>query len=247
MVLGDDIASIVAAITGTGAKTASDRAARSDQDLLSLIKAIGATFPVVCRLMAAQDECDGIHEYVRDHAAAAGALLDCNESFAECLRQFPVADDLPFLPDLAQFEWARERALAASAVTVGRIVPIDIDHDDALDLALTLDHSLSLVESPWPVDEIWDADHLADGPRPVVAASAQMTRLLVFRSDPTVTSVRLGEAPMAFVRAIGGGASLRSAIEIALRVDEQFDAIITLRSLLDRGLVTGLMRLESRT
>jgi hypothetical protein len=204
MVIGDELASIVAAITATGAKTASDRAARSDQDLLSLIKAIGATFPVVCRLMAAQDECDGIHEYVRDHAAAAGALLDCNESFAECLRQFPVADDLPFLPDLAQFEWARERALAAPAVTVGRIVPTDIEHDDALDLTLALDHSLSLVESPWPVDEIWEADHLGGGSRPVVAT--QMTRLLVFRSDLTVTSVRLGEAPMAFVGAIGGSA-----------------------------------------
>lgn len=68
------------------------------------------TFPVVCRLVDDRADCDAIHEYVRDNAAIAGALLDCGESFSRCLEQFSAADGLPFLPDLARFEWELERA-----------------------------------------------------------------------------------------------------------------------------------------
>jgi hypothetical protein len=247
IVLGNDAASIIAAVTGIAAAMASHPAAHSDRDLLALIKAIRATFPVVCRLMAGRAECDAIHEYVRDHAAAAGVLLDCGESLSRCLKQFPVADDLPFLSDLAQFEWARARALRAPALTVDQMVPSGIGHGDILDLSFALHPSLSLIESPWPVDEIWKAGQLADGPCPAITASAQMTRLLVFRSGQTAASIRLARAPMSFMQAIGCGGSLRSAIEVALRADGEFDVFTILRSLLDRGLVIDLVPAKPRT
>src|SRR5205807_3480169 len=87
----------IAAIAGVGTERVLP-VIRSDHDLMSLIKAIRMSFPVVCRLMNDRSDCDAIHEYVRDNAAIAGALLDCGESFPRCLEQFPAADIAPFCP-----------------------------------------------------------------------------------------------------------------------------------------------------
>jgi hypothetical protein len=87
---------------------------------MSLIKAIWASLPALCRLMNDRSDCNAHHEYVRDHAAMTGELLDCGESFPRRLERFPAAGDLPFLPDLARFEWSRERI--GVACRIGNLV-----------------------------------------------------------------------------------------------------------------------------
>jgi hypothetical protein len=246
MVLGNDSASIVAAIQGVGTVPGRHPTTRSDQDLLALIKAIRATFPVVCRLMDDRADYDAIHEYVRNKAGVAGVLLDCGESFAHCLEQFPAADDLPFLSDLARFEWVLERATRAPE-PANRAALSNIRDGDVLDVTFALHPSLLLLETTWPIDDIWEAARSTLGPMPAIAASPQMTRLLVFRSGPTAASTRLGAAQMSFLQAIGDRTSLPGAIEIALRVDDWFDPLIMLRDLFDKGLVVGIVPANPRS
>jgi hypothetical protein len=244
MVLGNDSASIVAAIQGVGNVTTRPTA-RSDQDLLALIKAIRVTFPVVCRLMDDRAEYGAIHEYVRNTAGVAGVLLDCGESFSHCLEQFPAADDLPFLPDLARFEWVLERARRAPE-PANRAALSSIHDGDVLDVTFALHPSLLLLETTWPIDDIWEAARHTDGPMPAIAASPQMTRLLIFRAGSAAVSTRLGAAQMSFLQAIGDGTSLPGAIEIAFRVDDWFDPLIMLRDLFDKGLVVGIVPANPR-
>jgi hypothetical protein len=240
LVLGNDNASIIAAIAGVGTERVLP-VIRSDHDLMSLIKAIRMSFPVVCRLMNDRSDCDAIHEYVRDNAAIAGALLDCGESFPRCLEQFPAADSAPFLPDLARLEWARERALGMPQLAFDRLTSNDIWGGHILDASVAFHPSFSLIETMWPIDDLWEAGQTAGSPWPAIPALTRMIGILVFRHDATVVSMRLVGAYTPFLRALSCGGSVRNAASIARRVDDRFDPLIVLGDLVERGLAMKII------
>jgi len=191
--------------------------------------------------MNGRSDCDAIHEYVRDNAALAGALLDCGESFPRCLEQFPAVDALPYLPDLARFEWAREVALGAPQLAIDRSAPRNIGEADTLDACVAFHPSLSFIETMWPIDDIWEAGRTAGGRLPAISATTRTIRVLVFRRGATAGSMRLTHARMSFMQALRCGNSVRDAAALALRADDRFDPLIILGDLFKRGLIVELI------
>ncbi len=124
------------------------------------------------------------------------------------------------------------------------VVPLDtralqsLEAADAPRLRFAFDPSLTLLESPWPIDHIWQANRPDSGDATVDLAAGG-ARLEVRRSGEDVILRSLDPAPWAFRSALAEGRALETAAATALALDPGFDLAAALRSLVDDGVVTA--------
>jgi hypothetical protein len=209
--------------------------------LTTLTSALEATFPVICRLVDRRFFAYAADTYVRAHPPAGPCLFEYGDSFPDFLAAFPPCRDLAYLPDVARLEWAMSAALHAPDVDA--MDPACLAHVAAEDmprLTFSVDPSVSLLASPWPVDRIWRANQDEDGASggPVDLASGGV-RLEVRRAGDVATVRALTPADHALRTALARGRTLEDAAAEALAVDPQFDLTVALHALLDERIFTG--------
>ena len=100
-------------------------------------------------------------------------LGEFGDSFSEFLAGFPACAQLPYLPDVARLEWALHAAQhAEDAVPLDLRQLAEIPPETVPRLVFTLDPSLTLLASPWPIDRIWDANQPGAAPDTLVDLAA---------------------------------------------------------------------------
>jgi Putative DNA-binding domain len=212
----------------------------------SLTGALRATFPVVHRLVG-----DGFfryvaHEFIAAHPPSRPCLVQYGESLGTFLETFPACRDVPYVADVARLEWLMSRAAHADDAT-----PLDLGALRSLDprdldgLTLRFEPSLALLDSRWPVDEIWRANQPAADPDATVDAGTGPVTLEIRRLGDDVVMRRLVPAHHAFRRALLDGHALASAATAALGLDHDFDLARALRELFDESVLIGF-RVTSR-
>lgn len=239
-VLGGDAGEIVAAIRGDGLDPAARLGIYRNHAALTFGDAVKAAFPVVCRLVDERFFAYAAHEYLRAHPPHARCLVDYGADFAEFLAAFEPCRDLPYLPDVARFEWAlhiaatirEERPLPADALAA---VPVE----DAAYVALRLQPSVSYVESPWPVDLIWQANREEEVTAVDLAGGG--AALEIRRAGGAVIRRRLDRGTFVFRTALADGLVLAAAMEAATLVDAAFDLTTALRLIFAEELAFGFV------
>ena len=76
--------------------------------------ALGATYPVVRRLVGTPFFDAAVDAYVEAHPSRSGDLNEYGATFGEFLGGYEPASDLPYLPDVARLEWAIDEANRAA-------------------------------------------------------------------------------------------------------------------------------------
>src|SRR6516162_8827070 len=104
-VLGGDTAEIVAAIRGDGLDPAARIGTYRNHFFATLGGLLQRTFPVVCRLVDERFFAYAAHEYVRQHPPRSRCLVEYGADFADFLADFAPCKSLPYLADVARFEW----------------------------------------------------------------------------------------------------------------------------------------------
>ena len=203
--------------------------------LLTLTEALKATFPVVCRLVDERFFCYAAHEYIAENLPSRPCLVEYGESFPDFLATFPACRELVYLADVARLEWAINLALHAEGA-----IPSDRSILCTSDPALTLDPSLHLVASQWPIERIWRANQPDRDNDEVISLDAGGARLLVFRRGDRVVITGIEESAHAFLHAIVRGARLAEATIAGRRVAPAFDSTATLDFLFEEGLIVGV-------
>jgi Putative DNA-binding domain len=205
----------------------------------TLTDALKATFPVVCRLVDERFFGYAADRYIRWQPPTGACLFEYGESFPDFLATFSPCAELPYLPDVARLEWAMH--MAEHAVDV-RGLDIDVlsrlDPTDAACLRFGFDPSLTLLQSAWPIDDIWRANQDAAVPR--VSLHGGGRRLEVRRRGEDVVCRRLEPAPWIFRSALVRGRTLEEAATVALALDPDFDLAGAVRVLLTEGLLTDV-------
>src|SRR5262244_3431715 len=155
-VLGGDTGEIVAAIQGDGLDPAARVGIYRHHAFATLGDALQSTFPVVCRLVDRRFFAYAAHEYLREHPPHSRCLVEYGADFADFLANFEPCKALPYLADVARFEWALN---IAASVREAAPLPLqalaEVPTNKAAYLVLRLQPSLSYVISPWPIDAIW--------------------------------------------------------------------------------------------
>ena len=204
----------------------------------TLTAALGATYPVTCRLVDRRFFAYAADGYIRANPPAGPCLFEYGAAFPDFLAEFPACADQRFLPDVARLEWAMNAALHAedahpfNAERLAAVPPGDVPR-----LVFRFDPSVSLLASPWPVDQVWRAHQDAAMVEAPVDLGAAGALLEVRRLDGDVVMRRLHPAEHALRHALWRGGTLEAAARAAIDRDAAFDLASGLRDLLDERIL----------
>jgi hypothetical protein len=152
--------------------------------------------------------------YRQEFPSRSGDLHWAGRDFAGFLASHLHGSDYAWLADLARLEWSREQAAVAPVlVSVGadalvRFAPEQLEH-----LVFTLQPSLHLVASDFPVFSIWQANQ-SDDASPVDQSVGAQCGLVRQRAD-TVEVRPVEPFVFSYVSALAAGAPLGDAIAAA--------------------------------
>jgi hypothetical protein len=239
-ILGQDESSIVSAILGDGLEPAQRLAIYRNHYNTSLIEALKATFPVVCRLLDPRFFAYAASEFIKQSPPRQVCLFEYGDDFPDFLALFPPCAKLVYIGDVARLEWLINSALHSCALTAidGR----DLAHLSSADyprLILALQPSLRLIESPWPIDRIWHQNKPGAAGEGMIDLDAGGCRLEIRQRGEDVVFRPLEAGEFALRDSLAKGRNLESSVEAALAQDPLFDTAHGLRRLFAEGLIVG--------
>src|SRR5579863_332129 len=124
----------------------------------TLVNALRLSFPAVQRLVGAEFFEAAAREFIRLRPPRSAYLNDYGADFPGFLARYAPASAVVYLGDVAQLEWAVNRALHASdaaRLDLGRLAALE---QSALSqLSFTAHPALSLLRLEFPADAIWRA------------------------------------------------------------------------------------------
>ena len=206
----------------------------------TLTDALRVAYPVVCRLVG-----DGFFDHVADRFIAASpptspCVFEYGEALPAFLASFDACRTLGYLPDVARLEWAMSRAAYADDAP-----PLDaraltrIPADERADLRFTFHPSLTLVESPWPIDRIWRANQPEADPSLTIDLGAGGVRLEVWRPEDDVVFRALESGVYTLRRELHAGGTLGAAVTAALTRQPDLDLTAALAELFHDDTLTA--------
>jgi hypothetical protein len=185
--------------------------------LTTVIKALRLNFPAVERLVGEEFFAAAAEAFVTQEPPGTAWLDLYGESFPEFLQGFEPAATLVYLADVARLEWRVSRALhAIDAEALNYSKLLNIEPSEQARLRFVPHPSVSLLSSPYPVDQIWRAVLAHDD-----AAIAEIdlasgpVRLLIERHSGDVEVTWLDQPRWTFAEALLTGKPLAAALEAA--------------------------------
>lgn len=205
---------------------------------VGLTRALELNFPVVSRLVGSDFFAAMARVYAQDRRPSTPLMMDYGRDFPEFIAQFPPAQALAYLPDIARIEIAWRRAYhAADAIPltlpdIAAIAPASL-----ADLRLVAHPSASLIRSRHPAGSIWNA-HQQEVVTPL--SRWQPETVLILRPQMTVEVHILAARDAVFAAALFGAETLAEAAEAALVTDTHFDFGAALTGLISLGAFSPL-------
>ena len=205
--------------------------------------ALGATYPVVRRLVDAPFFHAAVDAYVAAHPSRSGDLNEYGATFGDFLAGYRPASDLPYLPDVARLEWAIDEASRAADSSaspdevLGTLARVRAERLPAL--RIEMDPSCRTIASSFPVFRIWQVNQPDHNGELRVDFDSSPDRLRIRRESNGVALERLGAGEFAWLAALMEGAALAAAIDLARDADAAFDFGVALRRFIGDGTITG--------
>ena len=207
------VAASLEVVVGTEAKPR--LSIHGDTAISTLTTALRLTYPAVRKLVGDEFFEAAARVFMGAHPARSAWLDEYGQGFGAFLAQFPAALALPYLPDVADLEWAVSCALHAPdaiALDLQRLAALPPAASAAL--RLRAHPALRLVRASTPADAIWHAVLKGDDAAlEVIDPAAGPVHLLIERRGSNVRVQRLGRAAWHFTAALCAG----TALSIALR------------------------------
>lgn len=210
--------------------------------------AIREDFPKVALLAGEDAWHDLLTDYVLAHPPVSWSMRYAGQHLPAFLAKHPLAEERPWLADLARLEWARADAFQQRDEPMLPLEALSaIDPEAWGELAFRTAACVTLLEADLRVGELWVALEEAAEPSPGSEPEPGREALLVFREGLAVFHEELTPAE---ARAIGALIDGRIFAEVCERAagedtsDENVEAAAgiaagALVKLLSRGLVTG--------
>jgi hypothetical protein len=176
--------------------------------LARLVEALENDYPAVRRILGEGPFRSLVACYVRRCPPRSYDIGRAGDRLAELLDEDPLGAELPFLPDLARFEWSLAEAfVAADSVPLAWSDVAALGPEAAADTRFRLRPGTTLVRSSWPLLSLWAAKDLADEDVDVRLEPAPHA-VLVYRDGLEVRRRLVGEADAGFLEAAATGLRL---------------------------------------
>ena len=198
-------------------------------------------FPAVRRIVDARFFDYAADAFLRARPPVSPCLHDYGADFPDFLANFAPCHDLPYLPDVAWLEWLLHRAaVAAETPFLGTASLAAVTAERTPVLRLHFHPAFGLLQSPWPVEHIWEANRPGQESDAPIDLGSGGVRLEVMRRDGSVRLRSLDAPTFAFRRTLHEGVALEAAAGAVLALDPDFDLAAGFSALFGEGLVTEL-------
>jgi hypothetical protein len=192
------------------------------EDFPKLRKALGDDFAALAR------------RYLARHPSEAPSVRHLGAQLATFLATDPLADERPWLSELARLERARVDVFDASDAVPLRAADLAaIPPDDWADLRFTVVPAVEILRTAWPVHEVWTA--------PLSTPSPRATTLRVWRQDFAVFHAAIDAVERAAFDALSEGRSFAEVCEAVAAHAPPETAAQEAGSLLVRWIEDGLV------
>ncbi len=202
----------------------------------TLIEALRMTYPAIERLVGRDCFDMAAARFAGSHPPQSGYLNEYGGEFPDFLAAFGPASELPYLADVASFEWALSVAAnAADAPVLDPLTVAAVDPQGHAALRFEPHPSVSFLTLAYPADQI--ADAVLAGDEAVMAQidlSSGPVRLVVHRGPDGVEAERLEPGAYEFVSRLCAGEALGRLLESA-----PADAALFLAAQLRKGRLTA--------
>jgi hypothetical protein len=235
----DPLAPIPATLaSGSRSRAEAGFAVHRNNVAVGLIEVVAARYPVACRLAGEESFRAVARRFVLAQPPRSPGLLHYAETFPDFLRSLGPAPSIHYLADVAELEMLRGRAYhAADAAPVGRAALASLPPERLANLRMALHPSVGLFMSRFPVVTVWEANYHDAGNFAIRQWGAEQA--LVARPFLEVDVWRLPAGGLAFLTALGKGATLAAATEVATATAADFYLGAGLALLIESDIVVG--------
>lgn len=204
---------------------------------VSLTEALETAFPVIAKLLGAENFKKLAAVFLRQHPPSSPVLMFYGAEMPSFLATFPPVQSLPYLPDVARLELAMRQSYHAA--DADPITPKDLQAlpgERLMAARLRLAPAVHLIRSRHPVQQIWAYNMQPGAPKPQPGGQ----NVLVTRPEFEPQLAALPPGGGTFVAALVDGATFGAALEAAQAQLPDFDLTPTLGLLLAGGAITDV-------
>lgn len=234
----DDVAIPATIRAATGPASTSRFGVYRNNVIAGLMKAVGARYPVVRKLLW-DDAFNHVAKlYVTMEPPRSPVLLGYGESFPGFLRKISEGVAGDYVADIAELEAARTRAYhAEDAIPVGQDSFARLTSDQLTNMQIKLHPSVTVLKSRFPIVSVWQANLYAND-NTIDAWRAESA--LIARPRLNVEVRRLSPGEYEFFGALSAGQTVGSAVALAMSEAPDFDLAACFATLISAQVVVGL-------
>ncbi len=203
---------------------------------VSLTEAMHQAFPVITKLLGAQNM-DGLAGlFLRQHPPTSPLIMHYGDAFPQFLAGMQQLSHLGYLPDVARLELAMRQSYHAADSTPIAPEALAIDPDLLMQATVTFAPAMQVIPSDWPIYGIWQFNMIDGAPQPGGDPETVLITRLEF--DPIPNALPAGGAE--WIAALQAGATIGAAHAQTTTTHPDFDLGTTLALLLQGGALTSL-------
>jgi hypothetical protein len=205
-----------------------------------LLEVLHEDFPQVATILGCERFDEVVRVYLACHPSTHPSLRYLGRHFAAFLDTRPEVASLPFLSDLARLEWMREEVFDAPDAEPLRLEHLQgLSADEWPDLRFQFIPAFQVLQSEWPVHEIWAAAE--EGTLDRGCARLEKTALRVWRDGFAVYHAKMDAIEPVALAGVQAGkpfTAICAALEFIVPSEEAASAM---GSLLLRWIEDGIL------
>lgn len=212
----------------------------------TLTNALKEIYPVILRLVDAPFFEYAAVNYIDRYPSTSGDLNDYGADFADFLSGYQPAAQLPYLPDIARLELCCHHAYLAADDPVLDLQKLsEVPAERHCDLHFRLNRSSRLLQSAWPVDEIWRVNQDEYPGDRSVDLSRGGTALVIQRLGDEILLMPLNNAEWSLLSAMASDQTLDEAFKATLESDPGADCGALLQKFVSWGTIVDFCNSEA--
>ncbi len=203
-------------------------------------QALTSIFPVTGRLVGEQFFTQAATQFAHDTPSSSGDLANYGDAFPAFLETYRPARDLAYLPDVARLEWIWHETFNASDSQ-----PLDLDKlatiapADYGRLAFELQAGYRSLQTPYPVDRIWQVNQPEHDDPELVHLDSEPRYLLIYRFDFEVRIANVSRGVHALAQAFAHRQTLTDATQSALEAEPDLGIDSAVQWLVGERIIAG--------
>lgn len=192
-------------------------------NLLShLFATLKNAYPLLVQLVGEDAFKAAARDYIDRYPSTSGNLDEYGEYFSDFIASYEPAAELPYLSDVAQFEWVAHLLTRAPDAAVFDPIHLEqLTENDYADLQLTLHPACHLMQTHYSIPDIID---LCNGSiNEIDSLTTETLYLLISRHQDDIIVSTLTSAEYHFLNKIQDSHILADSLQTAVQIDPSFE------------------------